>query len=472
MKNTFVNAVVNQEARTANGMKARKSTANALVDLFYNIGASRGKNIIPAFTAAMVENKDLALRIALWARDVRGGAGERQLFRDILAHLDKVDPESAGRLMTKIPEVGRYDDLFVFTNSELKARAYTMLGDALRASNGLAAKWTPRKGPIAAEIRKFFGMTPKQYRKSLVALTKVVETQMCAKDWDNINFSHVPSQAARIYKKAFGRNTPKFAEYVEKLVSGDKTVKVNAGATFPHEVLKGLIGGYGRARMDKTQIDHIQAQWDALPNFVGEANILPIVDVSGSMACPAGKNTGVTCMDVSISLGLYLADKNKGVFKDTFLTFSSKPELLHLKGNIVQKIDQMSNSKWGMSTNLHAAFEKILDVATKGNVEQADMPKMVLILSDMQFNQCVDHDDSAMKMIERKFEAAGYEVPQVVFWNLNSSDNVPVKADKSGAALVSGFSPSIMTSLLAADPSEFSPEGVMLKTIMHYRYSC
>jgi hypothetical protein len=188
------------------------------------------------------------------------------------------------------------------------------------------------------------------------------------------------------------------------------------------------------------------------------------------MSCPAGKNTNVTCMDVSISLGLYLADKNKGVFKDTFLTFSDKPQLVTLKGNIVQKVDQMARSDWDMSTNLHAAMDKILSVAVKGNVPASDMPAMLLILSDMQFNQCARYDDSAMEMIERKFEAAGYSVPQIVFWNLNSSDNVPVKADKSGAALVSGFSPSIMASLLGADPSEFTPEGICLKTIMVPRY--
>jgi hypothetical protein len=130
----------------------------------------------------------------------------------------------------------------------------------------------------------------------------------------------------------------------------------------------------------------------------------------------------------------------------------------------------MVKSDWGMSTNLHAAFNKILDVAVKGNAPQSDMPAMVLILSDMQFNQCVKHDDSAMQMIERKFEAAGYTVPKVVFWNLNASDNVPVKADKSGAALVSGFSPAIMASLLGADVEQFTPEGVMLKTVMVDRY--
>ena len=467
--NAFVNAIANQEARTTNGMKARKSTAKATVDLFYKIGASRGKNIVADFTAAYVENADVALRIAQWARDVRGGAGERQLFRDILVHLEQRDPDAALALLKKVPEVGRWDDIFVFTTPALKSAAYTMLGDALRASNGLAAKWTPRKGKIAAEIRAFFGMTPKQYRKSLVALTRVVETQMCAGDWDNINFNHVPSVAARNYKKAFGRHTPKFAEYVAALVKGTPGVKVNANAIFPHDVLKGVIGSY-RTSLPKTELDHITAQWDALPNYVGDASILPIVDVSGSMSCPAGKSGTVTCMDVSISLGLYLADKNKGVFKDTFLTFSSKPELMTLKGNIIDKVNQMSRSNWDMSTNINAAFSKILDVAVKGKAPQSDMPAMVLILSDMQFDQCARYDDSAMEMIVRKYEAAGYTAPKVVFWNLNAGDNVPVKSDKSGAALVSGFSPAIMASLLGADVEQFTPFGIMMKTIMSPRY--
>ena len=465
--NAFVNAVANQEARTANGMKARKSTAKATVDLFYKIGASRGKDITRDFTAAYVENSDVALRIAQWARDVRGGAGERQLFRDLLVHLEKRDPDAALALLKKVPEVGRWDDIFVFSTPALKSAAYTMLGDALRARNGLAAKWTPRKGQVAAEVRAFFGMTPKQYRKSLVALTKVVETQMCANDWDNINFSHVPSVAARNYKKAFNRHTPLFAEYVAKLVSGDKTVKVNASAIYPHDVLKGVAHSY--TKLNKTETDHVIAQWDALPNYVGDASILPLVDVSGSMTTSV-PGSSVRCLDVAVGLGLYLADKNKGAFKDTFLTFSSKPQLVTLKGNIVEKCDQMSKSNWEMSTNLHAAMDKILSVAVKGSVPASDMPAMLLILSDMQFNQCARYDDTAMQMIERKFADAGYTVPQIVFWNLNSSDNVPVKADKSGAALVSGFSPSIMTSLLAADLDQFTPEGIMLKTVMSDRY--
>ena len=467
----FVEAIKNQEARTANGMKARASSANACVDLFYNIGASRGKNIVPAFTAAYVENSDLALRIAQWARDVRGGSGERQVFRDILKYLETKNPTDAARLLMKVPEVGRWDDLFVFESKDLKTKAFTMLGDALRARNGLAAKWTPRKGKIAAEIREFFGMTPKQYRKSLVALTNVVETQMCANDWDNINYSHVPSVAHARYKKAFGRHGQTYAEYVSKLVKGEAGVKINASAVFPYDVLKGRIGRYNA--MSKQELDVVQAQWDALPNYVGDANVLPMVDSSGSMTCPAGgynSKSGLTCLEVAISLGLYFADKNTGKFKDTFLTFSRSPKLVELKGNINDKINQMNTGEVA-NTNLHAAFKLILDVAVKNKVPQAEMPETLVIFSDMQFDQGVDRDESAMEMIERKFKDAGYTVPQVVFWNLNAAyGNTPVKFDKKGTALVSGFSPAVAGGIMGGNMDDFTPEAIMLKTVMKPRY--
>ena len=471
--NTFVNAVVNQEARTENGMRARKSTANALVDLFFKAGASRGKDITKEFTAALVEDQDLALRLALWLRDARGGAGERELFRQIMVQLENTRPELAAKLLAKVPEVGRWDDLFVFKTQPLKAQAYTMLGDALRAKNGLAAKWTPRKGEVAREIREFFGMSPKFYRKSLVEMTKVVEQSMCAKEWDEINFSHVPSVAHARYKKAFGRNTSKYAEYVTALVKGDDPkVKVNAGAVFPYDVLKGVIGSY-RNKFSANELVVVQKQWEAMENFIGDANVLPLVDVSGSMSCRAGGSDSksvTTCMDVAISLGLYVADKNKGKFKDTFLTFSGNPELLHLKGNIVDKCQQMSSSNWGMNTDLVKAMDKILSTAKNGNVPQEEMPEMLLIMSDMQFDQCARFDDTAMKMMSRKFEDAGYELPKIVFWNLNAKDNVPVKYDTRGVALVSGFSPAIMVAVLGGDTEQFTPEAIMLKALMNPRY--
>lgn len=471
---TFVEAVANQSARTANGMRARKSTANKTVDLFYTIGASRGKDIIPAFTAAFVENRDVALRIAQWVRDARGGAGERSLFKQILQYLEIHSPEDAKKLISKVPEIGRWDDLLVFTTTDLKVDAYALIADALAAGNGLCSKWMPRKGTVAVELRAALGLTPKQYRKTLVNLTKVVETQMCAKDWDAINFNHVPSLAASRYKKAFTRNTPKFAEYVALLVKKDPSVKVNSGAIYPYDVLKGMINGYGSATKSKTELDHIVAQWNALPNFVGDANILPLVDVSGSMSTPAGghkSKSGTTCLEVAVSLGLYLADKNTGKFKDTFLTFSGSPELLTLKGNVVDKITQMIRSKWEMNTNLNKAFEKILSVALANDVPQNEMPAMLLILSDMNFDQgCRGRDEAAQEVIERKYAESGYTAPQIVYWNINSSDHVPVKADKSGTALVSGFSPAIMKAILEVNMDEFTPYGIMMKAVMNPRY--
>lgn len=478
---TFVNAVVNQSARTENGMKARQSTSNALTDLFFKIGAMRGQDVIPAWTAARVQNADLAARIALWARDVRGGAGERKLFRDILVDMANSQDGRTYQVMQKVPELGRWDDLLVLIGTVYEKPAMEMIRYALEDSNGLCAKWMPRQGDVAVKLRNHLGWTPKFYRKRLVELTKVVETQMCAKDWDNINFNHVPSVASARYKKAFSRHTEKYKEWTAALVSTDpevaKTVKVNAGAVYPYDVLKG-VSPYGYpygndSSYTQANLDHIQAQWDALPNFVGEANILPLVDVSGSMTSLAGghkSKSGVTCLDVAVSLGLYLADKNTGKFKDTFLTFSSKPELLHLRGNILVKMKQMVTSKWEMNTNLHLALDKILQTAIEGNVMQSEMPEVLLILSDMQFDQCTRYDDSAMEMIARKYIDNAYNVPNIVFWNLNAHDNVPVKYDTRGAALVSGFSPSIVKAVLQAEMDNFTPEAIMMQTIMNPRY--
>lgn len=475
--NTFVDAVINQDARTENGMKARASSASACVDLFFKIGAMRGQDPIPAFTAAYVEDPEIATRIALWARDARSGAGERAIFRAILKHAIAKHYDNVFRLLTKAVELGRWDDvLLVFELddfdpfvSRTQDVVVSMINDALAARNGLCAKWMPRQGALAAKLRTASGMSPKQWRKTLVSLTNVVETKMCAKDWDNINFSHVPSIAVSRYKKAFNRHTTKYGEWVEKLVKGDKTVKVNAGAIYPHEVLKG-VENYQYLRLNAIELNAAKAQWDALPNYIGNASILPLVDVSGSMIAqiPGSKTTA---LDVAVSLGLYCADKNKGKFKDTFLTFSGTPELLHLKGDILQKVQQMVRSNWEMNTDLHAAFEKILSVAVKGNVPLEEMPQTLLIMSDMQFDNCVYHDDSAIQMIRRKYENHGYQMPNVVFWNFMARSNVPVKFDAKGTALVSGFSPSILKSVLSGDMEDMTPHGVMMRTLLNERYA-
>jgi hypothetical protein len=360
----------------------------------------------------------------------------------------------------------------VDTTKEKKMSAKQILKQKLNLdlmAGQLASKWTPRKGELAREIREFFGMSPKFFRKSLVTMSSTVEQQMCAGNWDQINYSHVPSVAHARYKKAFGRHGTTYAEYVTKLVKGEDGAKINASAIFPHDVLKGHIDSYAKT-WGKQELDVIEAQWAALPNYVGDAKVLPLVDVSGSMTCKAGKKGTTTCLEISVSLGLYFADKNTGPFKDCMLTFSEKPQLVRLKGNINQKVDQMVSTDWSMSTNLHAAFTQILSTATVNNVPAADMPETLIIFSDMQFNECVENDDSAMQMIARKYEEAGYKVPNIVFWNLNAHSNVPIAFDKSGAALVSGFSPAIASAILSGNMDDFSPEAIMLKAVMQTRY--
>jgi len=472
--NTFVNAVQNQETRTENGMKARVSTADASTDLFFKIGASRGQDIIPQFVSAFTNNIDDAMRIAQWSRDVRGGAGERKLFIDIVSYLEQTqNPDYAIALIKKIPELGRWKDLVEIKYTSVKVRnvAYDLIKQALNDGNGLCAKWMPRKGKVATDLRTYFDWTPKFYRKRLVELTKVVETQMCNKDWNDIEFSKVPSLAMARYRSAFYKNATTFEAYVEALVKGDPSVKVNAGAVYPYDVIKGVNSMiYNSELGNTTENNLIVEQWKALENFVGDTNILPMIDVSGSMNCPVGGSKSLTCLDVAVSLGLYCADKNTGKFQDTFLTFSESPQLLTVKGNIIEKVAQTVRSKWGMNTNLVKAFDQMLYVAQNGKVDQSEMPEMVIIFSDMQFDSCVRFDDSAIEMIKRKYADSGYEMPKVVFWNLRATDNVPVKFNENGVALVSGFSPSILKAIVSNDFEQFSPVSIMNQAIAIDRY--
>ena len=458
-------------ARTTNGMKAYKSALNSAVDFFYNAGALRGRSAecIALFDKVVKDEPELALRLSQWLRDVRGGAGERDLFRSLLTHMETTYPNlllDTG-LLKNIPEVGRWDDLLVFNTLLVRNEAFTIISEALRSGNGLAAKWMPRKGVTAVELRNYMALSPKAYRKMLVGLTKVVESQMCAKEWDSIEFSHVPSKAMSIYSKAFARNaTNSFENYKLALSRNDGTAKVNAAAVYPYEVVKMARTG------DPVVAD---AMWDALPNYVGDANVMAICDVSGSMSCPAGgyeNRSKTTCLEVSVSLGMYTASKNTGPFKDTFMTFAGKPEIHHLSGTLGARVAQMDSagSDWGTNTNLEAAFDRILAVAIKAKLPASDMPKLLLVLSDMQFDQCSSFDKNAYNMIQYQYESAGYTIPTIVWWNLNSSGNTPATVNDANVALVSGFSPAILKAVLSGDLEGITPENIMMKAIMSDRY--
>ena len=471
----LVDALRQEDILTENGMATNSTSLNACVDLFFNIGAMRGQDkqrLLATFSKAFNEDPKRAMKLLFWARDVRGGAGERQIFKDILVYLAENHDLALKPNLHLIPEYGRFDDLLVLVGTYLEKEAMTLISDALINENGLCAKWMPRKGQVAEKLRNFMGMSPKQYRKSLVGLTSVVETKMCAKEWDSIEFSKLPSVASARYQKAFGKNAyASYSAYIESLVKGE--AKINAGAIYPYDVTKSLTHGNAKVANE---------QWKALPNYLEGANdmILPVVDVSGSMSSPAGGSKTVTCMDVAISLGLYISERNEGPFKDAFITFSSNPQLQVLSGTLNDRYTQMSNSDWGMSTDLEATFKLILNQATKHNLSQAEMPNKILILSDMEFNSATggggwrneggNWNPTAQQLIETMYADAGYKVPQIVYWNIQSRNGgVPVAFDAKGTALVSGFSPAIMTSLLGGDIE--SPQQIMDKTILSERYS-
>lgn len=455
--------------RTTNGMTALQSSHNACVDLFAQIGSARGRDLTRGFTAAFRENKDIAVRILQWARDVRGGAGERDTFRSLLVNLaDTGHEEIVLRLIAKVPEIGRWDDLFVLIGKSEKindAIAETF-AQALLDRNGLAAKWLPREGKKHYHFFfNAFGMTPKQYRKTIVGLTNVVETKMCAQEWDSIEFGKIPSLAARNYQKAFKKHTPElYQEYIDGLKSG--ATKINAGAIFPYDVIRGLSGVEGVA----------DAQWKALPDYMGdsEENILAVVDVSPSMDDRA--SDGLTCKDVSVSLGMYVAERTKGAFKDMFITFHSSPNFVDLSKcrSLRERLSTTRNASWGGSTNLQATFQLILNTAIKYKVPQADMPTKILIFSDMQFDTAVGNTagSTALQMIEKMYRDAGYKRPQVVFWNLNARfGNVPVSFGQDGTMMVTGFSPAVMKSILAAgEIPNVTPLDLMLEAVAIPRY--
>jgi hypothetical protein len=452
---------------TSNGMATNLTTLNNCVDLFFSIGSMRGKSknkVVKLFSEAYNENPLIATKVLFWVRDVRGGAGERQVFRDVISFLATNSPQTVRKNISLIPEFGRWDDVLVLLGTELEDDMFSLIRTALSNGDGLCAKWMPRKGVEANKLRKLFKVTPKQYRKMLVGLTNVVESKMCAGDWESIEYSKLPSLASSRYQKTFNRKDgERYNVYKQSLLDG--TAKVNAGAVYPYDIIKSMSMGGDEIVNNK--------QWESLPNWMEGSNerILPVVDVSGSMCDTVGCNPNLSCMDVAISLGLYISERNEGNFKDAFITFSSNPQLQYLKGSLKERLTQLRRADWGMSTDLEAVFNLILNQAKINNVSENNMPTKILILSDMQFNQATRKDSlGAQSMIESMYEELGYKKPDIIYWNLNAiGGNFPVEFDKDGTALVSGFSPSILKSILGG--KNMTPESILMDTVNDERYS-
>ena len=328
-----------------------------------------------------------------------------------------------------------------------------------------AAKWAPREHQksgkkLAGELAKFLNLNPTRYRKLVAGLSNTVEQKMCARQWDDIDFGKIPSLAASRYQKAFAKNAAaSYQKYKDALAAGE--AKINAGAVYPYDVVKSMFNG---------DVQVSAAQWEALPNYLGDSRILPMVDTSGSMSCPVGGNSNMRCLDMSVSLGLYIADKQTGPFKDMFLTFDTNPKIKVLNGDIITKMQSLRNCNWGGSTNLEAAFNELLRVATQNKVQAADMPEYLLVLSDMEFNRS-NAGTTLFETAKVAFQTANYALPGILWWNLNARPgNTPVRFDEKGTGLVSGYSPSILKAILSTDMDQLSPVNIMTTALNVPRY--
>ncbi len=475
--NSLVRAFETKDVKTANGAVTHSTSSNSVLDFFGMGAAARNQTdafVLNLFNAAYAEDANLALKVLFYIRDIRGGQGERKTFRTCFRNLAQTQPAVTKKLLKHVSEFGRWDDILeTVENTEVENDALKLLSATLRKdlkseSPTLCAKWSPSEQAssadtkrLAKKLREYMDLTPKEYRKMLSGLRakiNVVERLMCAGEWKDINFENVTSRAAMLYKDAFKKHQEKrYAAYLASVEKG--TAKINASTLYPYELCtKAMVSE------DKT----IELQWKALPNYLAENphNGLVVCDVSGSMCSGSGS---VRPIDVSISLAMYFAERNKGAFENYFLSFSSNSKLNKITGSTLhQKLLNIGQSEWGMSTNLQSSFDAILTHAVANKVPKSDMPNVVYIISDMEFDSCCNGKTN-LEVIKEKYKAAKYELPRIVFWNVNaSSKQSPVKYDEKGTCLVSGCSPAILKSVLSA--KIVTPIEVMLETINSPRY--
>ena len=471
---------------TEKGALTLDKTGSKVLDLYAKGGAMRSRSdadVLRTFVEAFDEDALLALKTLFYLRDVRGGQGERKIFRTCLKWLAENRTSIFVVNMENIAKFGRADDLFVafdtkaenamvkFVRNQLAEDARKPEGESI----SLFAKWLPSENTSSVATRKLahrfikaFKVTPRKYRKVLTNLRQrlnIVESKMTDGDWSEINYEQVPSKANLNYKKAFSKHdADRYKQFIEDVKAGKKTM--NSSALFPYEIIRDIVNNGGA---DKEALD---ALWKSLPDYLktNPHNGLVLPDVSGSMDQDYG--TKVKAIWVSVSLAIYFAQHSTGFFRDHFLEFSSNAVLRRIvSSNIVDAWKEVSNSTtWCGSTRLQSAFDAILTAAVRENVPQEDLPVSLIIISDMEYDQaCNDNESTNFEVIKAKYKAAGYEMPKLIFWNVCArNDHSPVTKDENGTALVSGCSPSIFKSIMSE--SWETPYELMLETLGAERY--
>ena len=482
---------------TENGAATLKTTQSDCLDLFATIGALRRESeqeIVTRFMRAFAENKDIAVKSLFFARDIRGGLGERKVFRVILKWLACNSPETVRKNLSYIAEYGRYDDLLsLFDTSVEKDMLSYIKGqlekDMTALENGgevsLLAKWLPsvnasNKNTIhmAKKIARYMDMDDATYRKLLVRLRahiKIIENNLRERDY-TFDYEKQPSKAMFKYRQAFIRNDgARYNAFLNNVSTGE--AKLNAETLAPYELVEPYINWNYWSNDNNAFLKSIteeekkalNATWESLPSFDTEENALAIIDTSGSMYMDSRPLPA----SVALSLGLYFAEHNSGHFKNHFIEFSSEPELIEIKGDsFVDKLRYITSFCKVADTNLEAVFDLILNAAVKNKVSQADLPSKLIIISDMEFNSCVrGAEETNFNNAKEKFEAAGYKLPEVVFWNVASRNRQqPVSKNEQGVLLVSGCTPRIFSMVADGSLSESTPYEFMLEVLGSERY--
>ena len=457
---------------TENGAVTHATTYSDCLDLFATIGALRSRSeqeILNRFVRAFTEDPDLAMKTLFFARDVRGGLGERKVFRVCLQWLAQNATDSAKKNIPHIAEYGRWDDLLSLMCTPCEKDALRVIKQQLEED--LKAKWLPSVNASNAQtvlhakrIARYLGMSDAQYRKTLVKLReriRIIENSLRVKDY-SFDYSKQPSKAMFKYRKAFYRNDgERYGEFLNKVSHGE--AQLHTGTLTPYEIIKPFFYD----KVSDQEANAIDATWKAQEDFTGDENALVVIDGSGSMYC----RTDPMPATVALSLGIYFAERNVGSFRNHFITFSEKPQLVEIKGEtILEKVRYCHGFNEVANTNIQKVFELILRTAVKNNVPQAEMPSTLYIISDMEFDYCAEGADlTNFEYAKKIFAAAGYQLPRVVFWNVQSrNQQQPVTQNEQGVALVSGCTPRIFSMLQSGI---LSPLGYMLDILGAERYA-
>ena len=479
--------------RTENGALTLGTTGSDCLDLFAAIGALRRESyedIVMRFIPAYVEDPDTAMKLLFFARDIRGGLGERRVFRVIFSWLANNAPGSVRRNLQYVAEYGRYDDLLSLMGTPVEEEMLDIVREQLDADRkalaedrpvSLLAKWLPSVNASSAEtvkagkkIAKALGMSEAEYRKVLTALRakiRIIENDLREKDY-SFDYAKQPSRAMFKYRKAFLRNDgDRYQAFIRSVTEGKAAL--HADNVSPYELVEPLLQcGWNRSdsfmkTLTPEEKDALNATWASMPDFGGEEDALAVIDTSGSMYW-TGRPLPAS---VALSLGLYFAERNKGAFRNHFIEFSARPQLIEIKGEtFADRLRYVASFSEVANTNLEAVFDLILRTAVKNRVPQEQLPAKLIIISDMEFDMCVDNASlTNFENAKKNYEHFGYRLPQIVFWNVASRNRQqPVSMNEQGVALVSGVTPRLFSMVAKGD---LSPYKLMMDVIGSERYA-